>query len=84
MLIKMKGKRSFVKRFESISLESSLIEVIEFNPDQSQFAMILATDHPDLKICDHVIIGKYSGSPYTFNDVEGFIVEEDDVLAIIE
>lgn len=83
-MLKMCEGRSFVVREQTKSTKSSLIEVIEFNPDQSQFAKVVYTDHPDLIPGCKILIGKYTGAPVTHENTEGYIVEKDDVLAIIE
>ncbi len=97
--MKILGSRLYVTRLDAPKAASSLIEVVEFNPEQSQYAVVLSvgngerlkdgTRRPiEISVGDTVIIGKYSGAPLTVkmgeNDVEGFIVQEEDVLAVVE
>lgn len=84
-MFRVLGKRAFVERIVPKSSKKSLIEVFEMNPDQSQWARVVAVGEiPDVKPFDVVLIGKYSGAPAMIEEVEGFFVEEDDILATVE
>jgi len=97
--MKIIGPRAFVTRFEAPRAQSSLIEVIEFDPELSQYAMVVAVGNGvilrdgsrrsmDVNPGDTVLLGKYSGAPFTVtingNEVEGFIVSEEDMIAVVE
>ena len=38
----------------------------------------------DVKVGDHILIGKYSGSEIKINDEDMVILREDEILAVIE
>jgi len=83
------GPRALVQRVDPPKPKSSLIEVVELEPEPSQFGVILEVGAiPDLKKGDAVIVKKFSGSPirHTLNgeEVEVFMMMEDDILAKVD
>lgn len=89
------GPRVVVRRIEGIQPKSSILEVITFDEEPSQFALVLAvgwrehrdfTRHPieDIAVGDVVILKTYSGAPVRVNGEDAVIVTVDDVLAICE
>jgi co-chaperonin GroES (HSP10) len=89
-MMKVLGNRVFVTRLDAPKAKSSVIEVVEFNPELSQFAVVLAAGPAvrEVKVGQTVILGKYSGAPSTVkmndNEVEGYFVTEEDILAVVK
>ena len=97
--MKVIGPRVVIKRLNQPRLKSSLIEIVEHNPEPSQFGLVLfvgngerlsnGTRRPiDLKPGQTVITADYSGSPIRVKlngkEIEAFVVMEDDCLAVVE
>lgn len=84
-MIKVLGNRAVVRRFEAPKTTSSLIEIVEFNPDPSIFGRILAVGNvPDVAIGDTVILRQYAGAMIEVDGEEAFVVSGDDLLAVVE
>lgn len=93
-IFKPLGPRVLIQRIAVAAPKSTLIEVVQDNPEVSNFAVVLAVgtmkNSPELKVGDAVVLGKYCGSPLQVEVTEGeapvecAIVMEDDVLAIVE
>lgn len=87
------GARLLVKRQQPKKLKSQKIEVIELDPEPSQYATVKyvgtyklknGRELPmDVKPGDMILLTKYSGTPVTINDEELFFVEDADALAIV-
>ncbi len=97
--MKVLGGRVVVKRLDMPKLRSSLLEIVEHNPEPSQYGIILfvgngerlqnGTRRPiDLKPGQTVILRDYSGTPVRVKlnqkEIEAFVVSEDDCLAVVE
>jgi len=89
------GPRVLVKRIDSPALKSSIIEIVEFEPEPSSYALVLGvgqqyykdnTKHPidDINEMDVVLLKKYSGSPIQYKGEECFFVQYEDVMAIVK
>lgn len=97
--MKIIGPRAFVTRLDAPRAQSSLIEVVEFDPEPSQYALVIAVGNGrilrdgsrvpmEVKPGDTVLLGQYSGAPFTVkvgeNDVQGWMVTDEDMLAVLE
>jgi len=90
--MKVLGNRILVKKIDPPKPESSLIEVIQFEQEESQFALVLGVGNgpqvdPEVTKGDTVVIKPYSGAPLKVNikgkDVEAHMLAAEDVLAVV-
>ena len=89
-MIRVLGQKVLIKRIEQPALKSSLIEIIEFAPEPSQFGLVLAVGNApvvEVKVGDVVVLKQFSGAPVTFDmngeEVEAFVMMNEDLLAIV-
>jgi len=91
---KVMGSRALVKRIEN-SLQSRTIEVIQYQAEPSQFAVVLAvgpgdkldngrTFPMDVKQNDVVILKKLCGTSVFVNGEACQLVMREDLLAVID
>lgn len=91
-MVKPLGARAFVKRLDAPKPTSSLIEIPDTIVNKpSPYALVLAVGklvQGGFKPNDVVILRDFAGSPCTVmlndNPIEGMIVPEDEVLAVVE
>lgn len=96
--LKLLGPIVLVKHIDPPETKSSIIEVIEYNKELSQFGLVLLVGNGQrdqngeripvpVKQGDTVIVKRYSSAPIkvTINnqEIEGHIIQEDDILATI-
>lgn len=86
MNIRVLGNRVLVKRLEAPKMKSAIIEVVEMNPDPSQYAKVLAIGEMVnfIKVGDVVVLGQYSGARIEIEREEAYFVSVDDVLGVVE
>ena len=98
--MKVTGARALITRLDARDVVSSVIEVIRYEAPPSQFALVIAagngerkadgTRRPlEFKAGDVVITKPYCGAPVAYTTpsgevMDGYMVTEDDVLAILE
>jgi chaperonin GroES len=91
---KVMGPRALVKRLEN-TLQSSKIEIIQYQAEPSQFAVVLAVGPGDrldngtvkpmeVKQNDVVVLKKLCGAPVFVNGEACALVMRDDLLAVID
>ena len=88
-MLKVLGPRAVVKRLDRKEHKSDVLEIVEFNPEPSNFALVLAVGKiPDVKVGDVVILKRYCGAQTTidFNEqpTDVVIVTDEDMLAVVE
>ncbi len=82
IMMKVLGPRALVKRI-TLETKSSLIEVVEFSAEPSQFALVLAVGKvPDVQVGDTVLLTRYCGA--SINSDDETMVMADDILAVVD
>lgn len=98
--MKVNGPRALIQRLDAQDVVSQIIEVVRYEAPPSQIAFVIAAGNGerlpsgkrrplDFKSGDVVVTKPYCGSPtpYTTPDgeeIEAYMVMEEDVLAVIE
>ena len=88
------GARILVERLAEEPIKGSLIEVVQFTAQPSQFAKVIAVGPgprladgtrrpPEVEVGQMVVTVQYCGTPLTVDDQELFLVDENDILAVI-
>jgi chaperonin GroES len=93
MKIKPLADRVVVKALEEMEMKKGSIiipdtakerpmqgEVIEVGPGKNEDGKLIAME---VKKCDRVLYGKYSGTEVTIDEIEYLIMRESDILAVI-
>jgi co-chaperonin GroES (HSP10) len=94
------GNRVLVKRIEDKALQSSIIEVVQFDKEPGHYALVVEVGQGrrlpngdfipiECKEGDVVILKKYSGAPVSLTTPAGLhedfhLVDAEDVLAVVE
>lgn len=86
MKMRVLGNRILVKRLDPPKTKSSIIEVVEMNPDPSQYGKVLGIGiiEANIKVGDIVLLGQYSGARVDLDGQEAFVVPVEDVLGVVE
>lgn len=87
MNVKVLGRRLLVERIDTPAPTSTLIEVVKYDKEPSQFAVVLKLGHlvvEDVKPGAVVVTKQYAGTPVKIEDRDLFLIMEDDVLAVME
>lgn len=96
--MKVLGDRLLIKKIDPPKTTSSLIEVVQYEQEESTYGLVLSVGNGKLrpngkrypceaKVGDTVIIRPYSGAPVTVTlkkeRVEVHMYQEEDVLAVV-
>ena len=95
MNIRPLSDRLVVKRIEQQETSRNGIIIPDSAKEKPQEGEVIAVGHgkrledgqriaPDVKVGDHILFGKYSGSDTKVNGTEYIIMREDDVLGVLD
>nr|ASN63723.1 co-chaperonin GroES [uncultured virus] len=82
--LKPYGERVIVKKIKAEEKTASGIILSDASKDKTNKALVVASNHDDVKVNEYVILANHAGTPIKDNGEDYLIVKVCDIIAVVD